>query len=265
VSMAPGKTGEIHPQAVVSPEAEIGEGTTIGPFAVIGAEVRLGARCQVLPHASLEGPMTAGDENVFHSFVSIGTPPQDLKYKGERTELAIGDRNSFREFVTVNRGTAGGGGTTRIGSDSLFMAYAHVAHDCQIGSRIIFANAATLAGHVTVEDDSTIGAFSGVHQFCTVGRHAFVGGYSVITQDALPYVKSVGNRASAFGINTIGLKRKGLSEDSLRMLKQAYRLLANSGLNTSQALEKIESEVRICEEVKYLVNFIRGSERGVIR
>lgn len=256
---------EIHPSAIVSPEAEIGEGSTVGAYAVVGPGVRLGPSCTVMAHANLEGPLIAGRENSFFPFVSAGTAPQDLKYGGERTEVVIGDKNTFREFVTVNRGTAGGGGVTRIGSGSLFMAYAHVAHDCRVGDGTIFANAATLAGHVTVEDFAIIGAFSGVHQFCTVGRHAFIGGYSVITQDALPFVKSVGNRANAYGVNAIGLKRKGFSDETVNLLKKAYRILANSNLNTSQALEKIASEISGCEEVDYFVSFIRSSERGVIK
>jgi len=256
---------EIHPTAVVSPEAEIGDGGKVGPYAVIGPGVSLGPGCEVMAHAVLEGPLAAGRGNRFFSFVSAGTAPQDLKYGGERTEVVIGDDNVFREFVTVNRGTAGGGGVTRLGSGSLFMAYSHVAHDCQVGDGTIFANAATLAGHVTVEDFAIIGAFSGVHQFCKVGRHAFIGGYSVITQDALPFVKSVGNRASAYGVNAIGLKRKGFSDETIALVKKAYRFLANSNLNTSQALEKIESEIQGCAEVDYLVSFIKSSERGVIK
>jgi len=255
----------IDPTSAVSPEAEVGEGCTIGPYAVIGPGVKLGPGCAVMAHAVLEGPLSAGSGNRFHSFVSAGTPPQDLKYAGERTEVVIGDRNVFREFVTVNRGTAAGGGVTRIGSDNLFMAYAHVAHDCRVGDGTIFANAATLAGHVVVEDSAIIGAFSGVHQFCKVGMHAFIGGYSVITQDALPFVKSVGNRASAYGINTIGLKRKGFSDQAVNDLKKAYRCLSSSGMNTSQALERIEAEIQGSEEVAYLVSFIRSSERGVIK
>lgn len=255
----------VHPTAIVDPSADPGEGSTVGPYAVLGAGVRLGPGSSVGAHAHLQGPMTAGRNTKISPFVSLGSDPQDLKYKGEPTQLVIGDDNVFREFVTVNRGTAGGGGVTRIGSGSLFMAYAHVAHDCVVGDATIFANAATLAGHVTIEDFATVGAFSGVHQFCRVGRHAFIGGYSVITQDALPFVKSVGNRAEAYGINTIGLQRKGIPEGSIDGLKRAYRLLFQKGLNTTQALERIEAEVEPCEEVAYLVAFIRTSERGIIK
>jgi UDP-N-acetylglucosamine acyltransferase len=255
----------VHPTAVVAPSAELGAGCAVGPYAVVGERVRLEPGCSVGAHAHLAGPMTAGKDCRFHPFVSVGTDPQDLKYRGEPTELVIGEGNTFREFVTVNRGTAGGGGVTRIGDGNLFMAYAHVAHDCRVGSRTIFANAATLAGHVDVEDDATVGAFSGVHQFCRVGRHAFIGGYSVITQDALPFVKSVGNRAEAYGVNVVGLERKGFSPDRIAALKRACRLLFQSGLNTTQALERIESEIRGSEDVDYLVAFIRSSERGIIK
>ena len=251
--------------AIVSPGAGLGEGTTVGPYAVIGDGVVLGEGCRVGAHAALSGPFTAGRGCRFFPFVSIGTDPQDLKYEGETTDLIIGEENTFREFVTINRGTTGGGGVTRIGSRNFFMAYAHVAHDCLVGDGTIFGNAATLAGHVRVEDFANVGAFSGVHQFCRLGKHAFIGGYSVITQDALPFVKSVGNRAEAYGINTVGLERNGFTESAITSLKRAYRILFQSGLNTSQALERIETEIRDSEEVSYLVEFIRTSERGVIK
>jgi UDP-N-acetylglucosamine acyltransferase len=255
----------IHGTAIVAPGANLGEGTTVGPYAIIGDGVRLGERCEVMAHVSLTGPLVAGRGCRFFPFSSVGTAPQDLKYHGEPTDLVIGDENTFREFVTVNRGTVGGGGVTRIGSHNFFMAYTHVAHDCRVGDGTIFGNAATLAGHVTVEDHANVGAFSGVHQFCRVGRHAFIGGYSVITQDALPFIKSVGNRAEAFGINTIGLERKGFSAEDIASLKRAYRLLFQSGLNTTQALERIEAEIHDSTSVAYLVGFIRTSERGVIK
>jgi UDP-N-acetylglucosamine acyltransferase len=256
---------EHHPTAVISLEADLGNGTVVGPYAVVGEGVNLGPDCEVMAHAVLEGPLTTGRGCRFFPFASVGSIPQDLKYRGERTELVIGEENTFREFVTINRGTAGGGGTTRVGSHNLFMAYTHVAHDCTVGDRTVFGNAATLAGHVVVEDDAIINAFSGIHQYCRVGKHAFIGGYSVITQDALPYIKSVGNRASTYGVNTIGLRRKGLSEEAVNALKRAYRILFQSSLNTSQAMEKIETEIRGCEEVAYLLSFIRSSERGVVK
>ncbi|HXI03131.1 MAG TPA: acyl-ACP--UDP-N-acetylglucosamine O-acyltransferase [Candidatus Saccharimonadales bacterium] len=259
-------SGRIHPSASVSDRAVIGPGTEVGAFAVIGDEVTLGADCTVMSHAVLQGPTKAGDGCRFHPFSSVGSDPQDLKYQGERTELVIGSRNVFREFVTVNRGTAGGGGVTRIGDDNLFMAYAHVAHDCHVGSGTIFANAATLAGHVEVEDGATVGAFSAVHQQCRIGRQAFIGGFSVVTRDALPFVKTVGEREiSTFGINAVGLKRRGFSAEAVESLQKAYRILKQSGLNTSQALERIEAEGDASGEVAYLIAFIRGSSRGVIK
>ncbi len=256
----------VHPTSVVSPGARLGEGTTVGPYAIIGEEVTLGAGCQVHSHVVLQGPLRAGDACRFHPFCSIGSEPQDRKFEGERTELIVGSRNTFREFVTVNRGTRGGGGVTRIGDDNLFMAYSHVAHDCVVGSGTIFANGATLAGHVTVEDGATVGAFSAVHQMCRVGRYAFIGGFSVVTKDALPFVKSVGEREIlTFGINSIGLKRKGISDESIESLQRAYRILRQPGLNTTQALERMESDVKPTQEVSYLIAFIRSSERGVIK
>ncbi|HET9480264.1 MAG TPA: acyl-ACP--UDP-N-acetylglucosamine O-acyltransferase [Candidatus Polarisedimenticolia bacterium] len=255
----------VHPTAIVSPEAELGEGVEVGPFAFVGPRVSLGPRCHVGAHAVLEGPAEIGAGCRIHPYALIGSAPQDLKYKGEETRLVVGEGNTFREFVTVNRGTAGGGGVTRVGSGNFFMAHAHVAHDCQVGDGTIFANAATLAGHVEVGDGATVGAFSGVHQFCRVGRHAFIGGYTVVTQDALPFVKTVGNRAEAYGINTIGLERKGFSPESIQALKQAYRLLFQSKLNTSQAVERIDKELSAFDECRYLVSFIRSSTRGIVK
>ena len=199
------------------------------------------------------------------SFASIGSEPQDLKFAGESTRLEIGDDNTFREFVTINRGTTGGGGVTRIGSGNFFMAYSHVAHDCEVGNETIFANAATLAGHVVVEDGATVGAYSGVHQFCRVGKHAFIGGYTVVTQDALPFVKTVGNRAKPYGINTIGLERKGFGSETILALKRAYRLLFLSKLNVGQATERIEAELAEHDDCRYLISFIRSSNRGIVK
>lgn len=238
---------------------------TIGPYAIVGPGVSLGPGCRVGAHANVEGPATLGPRCRLFPFSSIGTPPQDLKFRGEATRLVVGADNTFREFVTVNRGTAGGGGVTTLGAGNLFMAYAHVAHDCTVGSHTVFANAATLAGHVHVEDHATVGAFSGVHQFCRVGRHAFIGGYTVVTQDALPFVKTVGNRAEAFGINTVGLERKGFPPETIQALKRAYRLLCRSNLNTAQAAERIETELADVEECRYLLTFLRSSSRGVVK
>jgi UDP-N-acetylglucosamine acyltransferase len=255
----------VDPAARVHPDARIGEGTRIGPFAVIGPGVVIGRDCTVGASAVIEGNTCIGDGTEIFPFASIGLPPQDLKYRGEDTRLTIGRRNIFREFVTVHRGTAGGGGETTIGDANLFMAYAHVAHDCHIGHHTIFGNAATLGGHVSVGDYATISAYSGVHQFCRVGRHAFIGGYSVVTKDALPFAKSVGNRARVFGLNTIGLIRRGFTEERVGQLKRAYRYLLQSKLNTSQALQQIEQDPALAsDDVAHLVDFIRTATRGVI-
>ncbi len=254
-----------HPTAIISPEARLADDVVVGPYAVIGPGVVLSAGCRVGAHAVLEGPAVIGEGCMVSPHASIGSAPQDLKYRGETTALEIGPENTFREFVTINRGTQGGGGTTRIGRGNLFMAYVHVAHDCVIGDGTIFANAATLAGHVTVEDGATVGAFSGVHQFCVVGRQAFIGGYTVVTKDALPFVKTVGNRAKAYGINTVGLERRGHDAGSIQALKKAYRILLQSGLNTTQAIERIEQELADHEECRYLARFIRSSQRGVVK
>jgi len=252
----------IHPTAVVHPDAVIGEGSVIGPHAVIGQHVRLGRNCRVGASAVVEGPSEFGDGNEIFPLASVGLIPQDLKFRGEPTKLLVGDRNIFREFVTIHRGTEGGGGVTEIGDHNLFMAYAHIAHDCHVGNHTIFGNGATLGGHVTVEDYATVSAFSGVHQFCRVGRHAFIGGFSVVTKDALPFAKTVGNRARIYGLNTIGLVRRKFSSDSITKLRRAYRYLLHS--NTSRALAQIERDPSLhCDEVQYLVDFIRTSSRGV--
>ncbi len=256
---------DIDPLAIVHPGAEIGEGTTVGPYATIGANVRIGRNCRIAASSVIDGWTELGDETQVFPFASIGLMPQDLKYRGEPTQLRVGKRNVFREFVTIHRGTKMGGGLTSIGDRNLFMAYAHVAHDCRIGNDTIFGNAATLGGHVWVENFATISAFSGVHQFCRVGEHAFIGGYSVVTKDALPYAKTVGNRARIYGLNNIGLLRRGFSEDTVSKLKRAYRYLLVSRLNTSRALREIEQDDSLaCPEVAYLTEFIRDSKRGVI-
>ena len=255
----------IDPTAIVHPAARVGAGTTIGPYCTIGPEVVIGERCRIGASAVIDGWTEIGHDTRIYPMASIGLAPQDLKYKGERTRLTIGRENTFREFVTINRGTLGGGGHTTIGDGNLFMAYVHVAHDCHIGNSTIFGNGATLGGHVTVEDFATISAYSGVHQFCRVGRHAYVGGYSVVTKDALPFGKSVGNRARIYGLNTIGVARRGFTPDTISQLKRAYRYLLQSKLNTSRALVQIEQDPALTSpEVRYLVEFIRSSRRGVI-
>jgi UDP-N-acetylglucosamine acyltransferase len=253
----------IHPSAVVMKGAVVGPGTTVGPNAVIGPHVKLGKECRIGASAVVDGYTEIGDGTEIYPFASIGLIPQDLKFKGEETHLRIGERNIFREFVTIHRGTRGGGGATTIGNRNVFMAYAHVAHDCRIGDDTIFGNNATLGGHVFVDDFATISAGSGVHQFCRIGRHAFVGGYSVVTKDALPYAKTVGNRARIYGLNTIGLIRRGFTEEVVGKLKRAYRYLLQSRLNTTRALRQIEQDATLsCPEVQYLVDFIRTSQRG---
>ena len=256
----------VDPSARVHPAARIGAGTIVGPHAVIGPDVRVGKRCQIGASAVIDGHTEIGDETQIFPMASIGLAPQDLKYKGEPTALRIGSRNIFREFVTINRGTSGGGGETTIGDGNLFMAYVHVAHDCQVGSNTIFGPHATLGGHVAVEDYANISAGSAVHQFCRVGRHGFVGGYSVVTKDALPYGRTIGSRpARIFGVNRIGLLRKGFSEATIVQLRRAFRYLLQSKLNTTRALAQIQRDASLsAPEVRYLVDFIRSSQRGVI-
>jgi UDP-N-acetylglucosamine acyltransferase len=256
-------TVDCHPTAIVDPSAQLAEGVRIGPYAVIGEHVSLGRDTVVEANSVVNGYTTIGEKNRIFPFASIGLEPQDLKFKGEESTLEIGDSNIFREFVTIHRGTELGGGRTVIGSSSLFMAYTHIAHDCTVGNSIIFGNAATLGGHVTVEDHANIGAYSGVHQFCRVGAYSFIGGYSVVTQDVLPFSKTVGNRARLYGINTIGLQRRGFSRERLAALKHAYRVLQQPGLNLSQAIEKLEQETTT-EDVRSVLDFIRSSERGVV-
>jgi UDP-N-acetylglucosamine acyltransferase len=255
----------IHPTAVVSPGAIVGAGTSVAQNAFIGPHVKIGRRCQIGASAVVDGWTEIGDDNEIAPFVSIGLAPQHLKYAGQPTRVVIGDRNIIREFVTIHRGTAEGGGLTHVGDQNLLMAYAHVAHDCAIGDETILGNAATLGGHVCVEDFANISAFSGVHQFCRVGRYAFIGGYSVVTKDAMPFAKTVGNRARIYGLNTIGLVRRGFSAETLGKLKRAYRLLLVSKLNTSRAVSRIQEDGSLaCPEVQYLVDFIRSSHRGVL-
>jgi UDP-N-acetylglucosamine acyltransferase len=229
----------------------------------VGEHVTIGRHCRVGASSVIAGWTDIGDHNEIFPFASVGLSPQDLKYKGEPTRLSIGQHNVFREFVTIHRGTAGGGGVTSIGNRNLFMAYAHVAHDCHVGNHIIFGNGATLGGHVDVEDYATISAFSGVHQFCRVGSHAFVGGYTVVTRDALPFAKTVGNRARLYGINRVGLVRRGFSPELVTKLRRAYRHLLQH--NTSRALELIERDPTLAApEISYLIQFIRSARRGVI-
>ena len=254
----------IHPSAVIAPGAVVPDSCTVGPFCTIGPEVVLGEQCVLISHVVLDGRTRIGARNTFHPFCAIGISPQDLKYRGEPTEAVIGDDNTIRENVTISRGTVGGGGVTRLGSNCLLMASAHIGHDCQVGSNCILANAATLAGHVTIEDYATVGAFSPVHQGCTVGKYAFIGGGTIVTQDVLPFSKTSSRRESkAFGVNSVGLERRGFTPDRIRSLQRAFRLLLVSKLNTTQALEKMRELEG--EDVALLIGFIERSHRGVIK
>ncbi len=256
----------IEPTAHVHPAARIGQGTVIGANASIGPDVTIGRNCRIGASVVIEGWTAIGDDTQIFPMASIGLAPQDLKYRGERTRLVIGNGNIFREFVTINRGTMGGGGETTIGDRNLFMAYVHVAHDCHVASDTIFGPHATLGGHVDVEDFANISAGSAVHQFCRVGKYGFIGGYSVVTKDALPFARTIGSRpARIFGVNTIGLSRRGFTNDTISQLKQAYRYLIQSKLNTTRALARIDQDSSLSSpDVRYLVDFIRGSRRGVI-
>ncbi len=256
---------EIHATALVHPSARIGAGSAIGPYCTVGADVVLGEGCRLVSHVAIEGPAELGSDNVVHPFASLGSPPQDLKYAGEPTRLVVGSRNTVREYVTMNRGTVGGGGVTRVGDDNLFMVHTHIAHDCAVGSGIVFANAATLAGHVEVQDRATVGAYSGVHQFCRVGREAFIGGYSVVTQDALPWVTTVGNRAKSYGPNVIGMKRRGYTSEQISAVKDAYRTLFRSKLTQEEALVQLAERYAGHPLVEAFAQFVRESERGVCR
>jgi UDP-N-acetylglucosamine acyltransferase len=255
----------IHPTAIVHPAARIDEGVEIGPYAVIGEHVSIAAGTTVGPHAVIEGWTEIGRDNRIFQFASVGADPQDLKFHGEQSFLRLGDRNTVREFVTLHRGTEDGGGETVIGDDNLFMAYSHVAHDCRVGSHVILANAATLAGHVVVDDHAILGGLSGVHQFTRIGCHAMISGGSVVVQDIAPFVIAQGDRAKPAGLNLVGLKRRGFSESALRDLKKAYKLVFRSGLRLEEALEKVVAELGEAPEVKTFTEFISNSQRGIAR
>ena len=257
---------EIHPQAIVAASAKLCEGVKIGAYAVVGEDVELGDGCVLHAHAVVQGPSKFGKNNVFHAFSVVGGDPQDYTFRGERVELVAGDGNVFREYVTVSRGTQKGGGKTSLGNDNFFLAYSHVGHDCMIGSRTLFVNGATLAGHVTVEDYVTVGAFCPVHQFCRLGRYAYIGASTVITQDVPPFSKIVTARETKnYGLNAIGLERREFSAERLQALKQAYRLLLRSRLNTSQALAEMKKTLGDSADVQELIRFIEGAERGIVK
>jgi UDP-N-acetylglucosamine acyltransferase len=256
----------IHPTAIVDPGARIAGTAEIGPYCIVGADVEIGARTRLMANNYLEGPSAIGEDNVFYPYSTVGVASQDLKYKGERAETRIGHRNRIREFVTIHRGTQGGGLVTSIGSDCLLMTYAHVAHDVRIGDHVILGNSVGLAGHVIIDDWADISPFAGVHQFCRIGRHAFVGPYSIIKQDVMPYsLTSHKPEVEVFGANSIGLARRGFDKVVIESLQTAIRLLTRSQLNTTQAVERIRAEVPACAEVEELLDFIRSSERGVVK
>lgn len=253
----------IHPTAIIDSRAEVSAEAEIGPYCIIGSGVEIGARTRLLAHIYMEGKLIIGEDNTFFPYCSIGVTPQDKKYKGEASETRIGHRNSIREFVTVNRGTEGGGMVTSIGDDNLLMAYVHVAHDVVIHNRTILANGVTFAGHVTVDDHANIGGLTAIHQFCRVGKHAMIGSYSVIKQNVLPYsITASPHEAEVFGANRVGLERSGLETNAIEALQNAFRILTRAGLNTTQALARIEEEIPDCREVEELVEFIRSSKRG---
>ncbi|HEY6129452.1 MAG TPA: acyl-ACP--UDP-N-acetylglucosamine O-acyltransferase [Candidatus Acidoferrum sp.] len=256
----------IHPNASVAASAKLALGVRVGAFAVVGEEVELGEDCVLHPHAVVCGPSRFGAANVFHPFCVIGGDPQDYTFAGERTKLIAGDKNIFREYVTVSRGTKKGGGVTRIGDENFFLANSHIGHDCQIGSNNLFVNAATLAGHVTIEDYTTIGALSPVHQFCRVGSYAYVGASTVITQDVPPFSRIVTERETkSFGANTIGLERQGFSAERIKILQRAFRTLLRSKLNTTQALDTLHKDFADSEDVRKLVKFIEAAQRGIVK
>jgi len=255
----------IHPSAVVSAKARIGYDCFVGPYCIVGDEVELGDNVRLESHCVVDGRTWIGADTHVFPFVSIGLASQDLKYKGEPSETRIGARNHIREFVTIHRGTAGGGMLTKLGDDCLIMAQAHIAHDCIIGDGVIMANAATLAGHVVIEDRANIGAYSGIHQFCRVGKEAYIGGYSVVVKDALPFALTVGNHAKCYGLNITGMKRRGYSRATIDALHHAFHLLLSAKLNTSQAVERIKNEITDSPEVSYVLRFIEESNRGVTK
>ncbi len=255
----------IDARAVISPYAQLAADVSVGAFSVIGPEVVIGAGTRIEPHAVVNGPTVLGSHNHIHPFASIGGPPQDKKYKGEPTRLEIGDRNVFRESCTVNRGTTHDQGVTRIGSDNLFMAYAHVAHDCQIGNQTVFANCAALGGHVEVGDWVIIGGLSAVHQFAKIGAHAFLGGGTILSRDVPPYVMVNGNPAVPHSINSEGLKRRGFTEEQIRAIRDAYRILYRSDLKLAEAVVRLDELAQTHEVVRPFVDFINASNRSLVR
>lgn len=257
-------SADIHPTAIVDPSAEIGEGSQVGPYCIIGPKVQIGSDCWLQHHVSIQGPARIGDGNKFFAFTSIGQQTQDLKYKGEPTYLVIGNENAFREFVTVNRSTTAETCTT-IGSRGNFLAYSHIAHDCTVGDGVIFSNNGTIAGHVEVGDNAVIGGLTAVHQFCRIGKHAITGGCSKIVQDVPPFMIADGNPATVRGYNKVGLERHGFTEDSAKLVKEAYRIVYRSNLNLQQAIEKLRESLAQSPEIEHLIDFVSNSRRGIVK
>lgn len=256
---------KIHPTAVVSAEAELAEGVEVGPYSVIGPDCHIGRNTVIGPHVVIEAHTDIGEGCTVAQFASLGGPPQDLKFRGEKTRVVIGNNNTIREYVTINRATAADIGVTMIGDDNLIMAYCHVAHNCKLGNHIVMANAANLAGHIHVEDHAIIGGLTGVHQFVRIGAHAIIGGASAVTKDIPPFVMASGNYAKLYGLNMIGLKRRGFAEETIGALKEAYRIVFRSSLLLEAAIRKVEEEVPGLPEVRHFLAFLRASERGLCR
>ena len=254
----------IHPTAIVDPAAELAEGVAIGAYSILQGKVVVGPDTEIGSHVVIKEYTTIGARCRIFQFAALGEIPQDLKFAGEESQLIIGDDNTIREFATMHRGTAGGGGVTRVGNGNLFMAYSHVAHDCIIGNNVVLSNAASLGGHIVVEDRAILGGFVAVHQFSRIGRHAFIGGASAVPRDVPPYTMPVGNRAKLMGLNLVGLKRSDISDTSVQALRQAYDLLFNSELKTKEAVARVRQEVTQCPEVQHLLQFVETSERGLV-
>jgi len=255
-----------HPTAVIHRQAQIAGSVSVGPYSVIGEGVEIGEECEVMSHVVIEGPTKIGMRNRIFHYAALGFACQDLKYRGEPTRLEVGDDNTLREFTTLHRGTVEGGGVTRIGSHNLLMAYVHIAHDCRLGDHIIMANNASVAGHVEIGSYATVGAFCAIHQYCRIGAYAFLGSYSLVSKDVLPYAKTSGDRPiGTYGVNRLGLERRGLDSSDIVELEKAFRLLTRSKLNTTQALEAIGNQGFQSEHVRALVEFIKSSERGVVK
>ncbi len=256
----------IHPTAIVDASAKIPSSCTVGPYCVIDAGVELGENCQLVSHVAIGGPTKIGDNNRIFPFAAVGMAPQDVTYQGEPTRLEIGSHNEIREYVTISRGTVKGGGVTRVGSHLLIMAYVHIGHDCVIGDHAMLINAATLAGHVTVEEWAVVGALCPVHQYVRIGAHAYIGGGTTITQDVLPFsMTSAARETHAYGMNKVGLARRGFSKERIAKIHHAYKILLASKMNTTQALERLKSEPDLGEDVEMLIRFIEGAERGIIK